>query len=48
MSSGIDEKTRAQRQEFYDRLAPGNIAPLWEVLKGLMPREPRSKAAPFR
>jgi gentisate 1,2-dioxygenase len=48
MSREIDEKTQAERQAFYDRLAPGNIAPLWEVLQGLMPREPQSKATPFR
>jgi gentisate 1,2-dioxygenase len=39
--------TTEQRQEFYDRLAPRNLAPLWEVLKGLVPPEPKSKAAPF-
>ena len=32
------------RQEFYDRLKPHALAPLWEVLKGLVPREPKSKA----
>lgn len=37
--------TDAQRQEFYARLAPQNLAPLWEVLRGLLPSEPRSKAA---
>ena len=37
-----------KRQEFYDRLAPQNLAPLWEVLRGLLPNEPRSKAAPHR
>lgn len=38
--------TDAVRQEFYDRLAARDMAPLWEVLKGLLPSEPRSKAAP--
>ena len=38
-----DEATRA---EFYGRLAPQNLAPLWEVLKGLLPSEPRPKAVP--
>ena len=28
-------------------LAPRNLAPLWEVLKGLVPREPKSRAVPF-
>ena len=36
------------REEFYSRLEPENLAPLWEVLKGLVPPEPVSKAAPFR
>jgi gentisate 1,2-dioxygenase len=40
--------TPAQRQEFYDRLGAKNLAPLWEVLKGLLPDEPKSKAIPFR
>ena len=38
----------AERQEFYGRLSPRNLAPLWEVLKDLVPPEPKSKAAPFR
>ena len=40
--------TPEERQEFYDRLAPHNLAPLWEVLKGLLPNEPKSKAVPHR
>lgn len=32
------------RQAFYDKLAPHALTPLWEVLKGLVPREPKSKA----
>jgi gentisate 1,2-dioxygenase len=32
------------RQAFYDKLKPHALAPLWEVLKGLVPREPTSKA----
>jgi gentisate 1,2-dioxygenase len=47
MNDTIDEATHAKRQEFYARLGPRNLAPLWEVLKGLMPPEPRSKAVPF-
>ncbi len=34
------------RQGFYDRLVPQHLAPLWEVLKGLVPREPSSKFVP--
>jgi len=42
--------TRANRkqQNFYNRLGPRHLAPLWEVLKGLVPREPKSKAVPFQ
>lgn len=36
------------RQEFYDRLAPHSMAPLWEVLKGLVPPEPSAKAVPHQ
>lgn len=43
-----DAETAAKRQEFYDRLGPKSMAPLWEVLKGLVPPEPRSKAVPHQ
>ena len=36
----------ATRQKYYDTIAPQSLAPLWEVLKGLVPPEPRSKAVP--
>jgi gentisate 1,2-dioxygenase len=36
----------ATRQRFYDRIAPQRLAPLWEVLKGLVPAEPSSRAVP--
>ncbi len=39
-----DEKAR--RQNFYDRLAPHSMTPLWEVLKDIVPPEPRPKAVP--
>ena len=35
----------ATRQKYYDRIAPQALTPLWEVLKGLVPPEPKSKAA---
>lgn len=38
--------TVAERSAFYERLSPQALAPLWEVMKGLVPREPNSKAAP--
>jgi len=36
--------TRAEREDFYRRIAPLELAPLWERLKGLVPREPASAA----
>ena len=36
----------AERQAFYARLAPLAMAPLWEVLGALVPRQPASPAAP--
>ncbi|HYI91064.1 MAG TPA: gentisate 1,2-dioxygenase, partial [Beijerinckiaceae bacterium] len=48
MHAVVDEATAAKRQEFYDRLGPRNLAPLWEVMKGLIPREPKSKSVPFQ
>ena len=32
--------TKAQRDDFYRRIGPLDLAPLWERLKGLVPREP--------
>ena len=34
----------ATRKKYYDSIAPQSLAPLWEVLKGLVTPEPRSKA----
>jgi gentisate 1,2-dioxygenase len=45
----VDEEQNpvsAQRQAFYDRLAPYAMTPLWEVLRNIMTPEPRSKAVP--
>ena len=36
----------AAREAFYQRLAAKNMAPLWESLKGLVPREPTPNAVP--
>jgi gentisate 1,2-dioxygenase len=35
-----------ERQAFYERLAPHNMAPLWEVLKSVMTSEPQPAAGP--
>jgi len=40
--------TNLQRREFYDRIVPLDLAPLWERLKGLVPREPAHQAVPHR
>lgn len=32
------------KEDFYARLRPESLAPLWEVLRGLVPHEPKSKA----
>jgi gentisate 1,2-dioxygenase len=45
METTLDDATRARRKDFYARLAPLSLAPLWEVLKGLVPPEPRPKAS---
>jgi len=39
-------ETSHQRQEFYDRLAGKNTAPLWEFLANLFPPEPRPACVP--
>ena len=43
-----DTSTQEVRQEFYDRLTPHSMTPLWEVLKGLLKSEPEAKAVPYR
>jgi gentisate 1,2-dioxygenase len=42
------KKQQEQRLEFYGRLKDHGLAPLWEVLRGLLPAEPNSKAVPHR
>jgi gentisate 1,2-dioxygenase len=39
-------KSTPERQAFYDRLAPNNLAPLWKVLGALITPEPRSPCVP--
>jgi len=38
----------ARREAFYERAQAQDLAPLWQVIQGLVPREPRSPAAPAR
>ena len=42
----VDSATAAKRQAFYDKLGPQSLAPLWEVLRGLVPVEPKPVARP--
>jgi gentisate 1,2-dioxygenase len=37
---------RADRQAYYDRLSKLDMAPLWEVLKDIIPDEPKTVCAP--
>ncbi len=45
MQTATADNVAATRQKFYDRLSPRAMAPLWEVLKGLVPEQPKSKFA---
>ena len=36
----------AVREAYYDRIAMKSLAPLWERLRGLILKEPRSRAVP--
>jgi gentisate 1,2-dioxygenase len=36
----------AERKAYYERIATHNMAPLWEVLRGLITREPKSRCQP--
>ena len=46
MNSGEVVRNAQERKDFYAKIDPHNLAPLWEVLKGLIPNEPKPKAAP--
>lgn len=48
MDQIVDRATAERRQAFYERLRPHDLAPLWEVMKGLLPPEPTSKAKVHR
>jgi gentisate 1,2-dioxygenase len=40
-AGAIPQDVQARRQDFYDRIGTEALAPLWEVMKGLVPPEPR-------
>jgi len=42
------EQTPVERQAFYGRIGPKNLAPLWEVLHDLVRAEPQTVCAPHR
>lgn len=42
----IDDRQHAALSAFHDELSGENLAPLWEVMKDLVPREPRSPVVP--
>lgn len=42
----VPSSSSTQREAFYARLAPHDMAPLWEVLKSLVPAEPSAAARP--
>lgn len=46
MAGGTAASPISDRTAFYETLDQQNLGPLWESLKGLVPREPRPKAVP--
>jgi gentisate 1,2-dioxygenase len=42
----LTTSTAKDRRAFYDRIAPHSLAPLWEVLHNLVPREPPPSPKP--
>ncbi len=42
----VASDTAATRHEFYERIKEQSLAPLWEVMKGLVPPQPRPTPQP--
>jgi gentisate 1,2-dioxygenase len=44
----IDPKHNVQtaRQAYYDKISKKDMAPLWEVLRNVVTKEPKSKCSP--
>src|SRR5260370_42241650 len=40
-----EPRRTSEREAFYEKIATRSLAPLWEVLKGLQPAEPRPPEA---
>jgi gentisate 1,2-dioxygenase len=47
MSAVPKPANQAERQNFYQRIDARNVTPLWEVLHGLIMKEPRPAAQPY-
>jgi len=45
--TSINSPTDDEKQDFYQQLDPVSLAPLWEVMKGLVAPEPNNNAVPF-
>ena len=43
----VPAETQAKREEFYGRIAGESLTPLWELMKGLVPPEPRPTPQPY-
>ncbi|OYX90679.1 MAG: hypothetical protein B7Y74_16205, partial [Novosphingobium sp. 35-62-5] len=43
---GSKHNIEGSRQAYYEKIAKFNMAPLWEVLKGLVTPEPKTKYLP--
>jgi len=46
MPAATQPRVLKQRQDFYRRIEKGNVAPLWEVLHGLVTPEPNTPCVP--
>jgi gentisate 1,2-dioxygenase len=47
MKSGAVVRNAQERQDFYGRIGQENLAPLWEVLKGIVPSQPSPLMVPY-
>ena len=45
-NESVAGKVTPERAAYYDKIGKKNLAPLWEVLKGLVPPEPKTPCVP--
>jgi gentisate 1,2-dioxygenase len=45
-TEAMSAELKAKRQDYYDRISQRDMAPLWEVLKDIVPKEPKTVCAP--